>query len=297
MDILQEFNSEDLYMRYAVDENPDDRNFAMHVHEQCEIFYFVSGNAEYLVEGAKYLLKPGSILIMRPSESHRTKILGNGKYERYAINFSVSIIDNIDPQRRLIKAFFDRPPGRGNLYLPTEFEDKNMRKFFSEMCSGADDYEKRLRILTRLFLLLNMINNAFLTRSSSEYLPPQSIPEKMVSYVNTHLFDELSVPILAEHFFLSTSQFSRIFKQATGAAPWVYITIKRLTAAREKIRNGFSAQNASERCGFGDYSAFYRAYVKYFGYPPQKDITYVPSHNYAIDSGKFKFSDVSYKFF
>lgn len=273
MDILQEFGSDDLYMRHAVDENPDDKNFFMHVHERCEIFYFVSGNAAYLVEGAEYLLEPGSILIMRPAESHRAKILGKGKYERYAINFSASVIDNIDPQRRLMKAFFDRPLGRGNLYQPVEFEDENMRKVFSEMCEGTDDYEKKLQILTGLILLLNSIYKVFLNRGASEYLPPQSLSEKMVSYVNTHLFDKLTIPILAEHFFLSASQFSRIFKQATGAAPWTYITIKRLTAAREKIQVGFSAQKASESCGFEDYSAFYRAYVKYFGHPPQKDIT------------------------
>ena len=273
MDILQEFSSEDLYMRYAVDENPDDKNFSMHIHERCEIFYFISGDAEYLVEGAEYLLRPGSILIMRPAESHRAKIVGKGKYERYAINFSVSVIDNIDPQRRLMKAFFDRPLGRGNLYLPAEFEDVNIRKVFSEMWEGADDYEKRLHILTRLILLLNSINKAFLNRGSAEYLPPQSISEKMVSYVNTHLFDELSVSVLAEIFFLSASQFGRIFKQATGAAPWTYITIKRLSAAREKIQCGFSALEACESCGFKDYSAFYRAYVKYWGHPPQKDIT------------------------
>lgn len=272
MDFLQEFYSDDLYMRYAIDETPDDRNFLMHVHEQCEIFYFVSGNAEYLVEGTKYPLKSGNILIMRPSESHRAKILGGGKYERYALNFSLSVIDHIDPQRRLMKAFFDRPLGRGNLYLPSEFNIGNMRVFFAEMCSGTDDYDMQLRILSRLFLLLNVIDEAFTNRDSAEYAPPQSISEEIVSYVNTHLFEELSVNVLAKHFFLSTSQFSRVFKQATGAAPWEYVTIKRLTVAKEKIRSGISAQNAAEICGFGDYSAFYRSYVKYFGHSPQKDI-------------------------
>ena len=272
MDVLQEFRSDDLYMRYAVDEAPDDKNYFMHVHEQCEIFYFVSGHAEYLVEGTKYPLKSGSILIMRPSESHRAKILDARKYERYAVNFSVSVTDHIDPQHRFMKAFFDRPLGRGNLYLPSEFNNENIRKIFDEMRGGTDDYERQLKILSHLFLLLNMIDNAFTKRGSADYAPPQSIAEEIVSYVNTHLFEELSVSMLADYFFLSTSQFGRIFKQATGAAPWEYITIKRLTMAREKIRSGISAQNAGEICGFGDYSAFYRSYVKYFGHSPQKDI-------------------------
>lgn len=272
MDVLQEFHFENLYMRYAVDETPNDNNFTMHVHDQCEIFYFVSGDAEYLVEGTRYPLKTGSILIMRPSESHRVKILSSRKYERYAVNFSMSITDNIDPQHRLMKAFFDRPLGRGNLYLPSEFNNEYMRKIFTEMCVGTDDYERKLKILSHLFPLLGMIDNAFIKRGSADYAPPQSVAEEIVSYTNAHLFEELSVSTLADHFFLSTSQFGRIFKQATGAAPWEYITIKRLTMAREKIRSGFPAQNAGEICGFGDYSAFYRSYVKYFGHSPQKDI-------------------------
>lgn len=270
-DILRESSFEGLYTRYAVKNDPDDREFLVHVHESCEIFYFVSGNAEFLVEGARYPLESGSILIMRPSESHRAKILGGGKFERYAVNFSVSFIDHIDPERRLLKAFFDRPLGRGNLFLSTEFCGDNIRKIFAEMCKKSSRYETQVNVKTHLFWLLDRINRAWQKRSSEEYAPPQNISERIVFYINHHLFDELSVPMLAERFFLSPSQFSRVFKQATGASPWEYITIKRLTSAREKIRSGETVQYAAESCGFRDYSTFYRAYIKYFGRSPKYD--------------------------
>lgn len=269
MDKVREFSSGDLYIRYAVSEAPDDRDFSMHVHERCEIFYFVSGNAEYLVEGARYPLEPGSILIMRPAESHRARILGCGRYERYALNFSVSAVDCIDPERRLLKAFFDRPLGRGNFYMLDKMYIKNI---FNDICGVKDDYEKKLKIQIGLFTLLDLINGAYIKKDSEEYTEPQNLSEKIVVYVNANLFEEISVPMLAEKFFLSASQFSRIFKQATGAAPWEYITIKRLTAAKEKIRMGTSAQYAAESCGFGDYSSFYRSYVKYFGCSPKSDV-------------------------
>ncbi len=273
MDTLREFCSKELYTRYAVTENPNDKDFTMHVHERCEIFYFASGNAEYLVEGARYPLEPGSVLIMRPAESHRTHILGNGRYERYALNFSASVIDGIDPERRLLKAFFDRPLGRGNFYFLSSFNKVPVKNIFRDMCCcDKDDYGKMLKILTNLFTLLDLINEAYIKRDSSEYTEPRNLSEQIMKYVNVNLFEEISVPSLAEKFFLSTSQFSRIFKQATGAAPWEYITIKRLTAAKEKIRRGVSAQYAAESCGFGDYSAFYRSYVKYFGCSPKNDI-------------------------
>lgn len=70
----------------------------------------------------------------------------------------------------------------------------------------------------------------------------------MVLYVNQHLLEKTMVSELANHFYLSSSQFSRVFKKATGVSPWEYIIQKRLTVAKEKIRSGFSAQQTCEYC-------------------------------------------------
>lgn len=82
------------------------------------------------------------------------------------------------------------------------------------------------------------------------------------------LCEEITVERLAEHFFLSASQFTRLFKEATGAAPLAYITAKRLVRARELLQSGESAKRVAEVCGFNDYSVFYKAYVKHFGEKP-----------------------------
>ena len=270
MNILNEFHFDDLYIRHAIDFFPDDKVFTVHFHDIYEIYYFISGNAKYLVEGTEYSLEPGSIMIMRPSESHKVKILESVCYERYALNFPVSAVEHIDFQHKLLKPFMDRPLGYGNLYTPSELENIPLESIFHEMAyCDEDDYGKRTEILTTLFYLLNKINKAYQKRNKEDYNSPQSIPEKIVFYVNEHLTDNISIPVLSEHFYLSSSQFSRIFKQTTGIAPWKYITIKRLNLAKEKIRSGIAAKNACETCGFSDYSAFYRAYTKYFGYSPQ----------------------------
>lgn len=271
MNIIDEFNTKELYVRYAVDKSPDDRDFAMHIHERCEIYCFVSGNAEYLVEGAHYPLKNGSVLIMRPAESHRARILGNEKYERYAVNFSFAATDILDPRRILMKPFLDRPLGRGNLYSARELGGETIH-LFEEMRGCCDEYERQLKISTRLFLLLEMIYKAYLRRMTDGYAPPMELSEQLVAYINDHLFDKLSVSLLAERFFLSPSQIGRIFRRATGASPWEYIMIKRLTSAREKIHCGMSAGIAAESSGFEDYSSFYRAYVKRFGCSPKDDM-------------------------
>lgn len=68
---------------------------------------------------------------------------------------------------------------------------------------------------------------------------PENTAESMIFCFNQHIFESITVPDLAEHFYLSPSQFNRIFKKSTGAAPWEYITKKRLTAAKEKTHWNF----------------------------------------------------------
>lgn len=273
MNEQKEYEFGEYFVRHAIDVHPDDKYFFMHIHERCEIFYFVAGRAEYLVEGARYPLEPGSLMIMSPLESHRTRILDGSRYERFVLNFSVAAVDAVDPEHRLLKPFFDRPAGRGNLYLPSELPAVPTERIFRAIYEEVpDEYERRIRVSSYLFFLLECLFEAYMRRGAAKYRPPESLAEQMVAYVNAHLYTELSVPALAKQFLLSVSQFGKIFKQATGAAPWEYITAKRLSAAREKMRAGVKAQSAAESCGFGDYSAFYRAYVKYFGHSPQNDV-------------------------
>ncbi len=266
--MLKEYSFGNIYIRHAVDDCPDDNNTStMHIHEGCEIYFFVSGNVEYLVEGSRYSLNENTLMIMRPAEAHKPEILSRDRYERYAVNFPVSFAESIDPQNRLVKAFTERPLGKNNMIGYSVIDTELVGKLFAEMCNDGDDYSKQLTIKTHLLMLLEMISRAYGKQETVEH-KPQSAAERIVAYVNNHLFESISVPKLAEHFYLSPSQFSRVFRQATGAAPWEYITKKRLTAAKEKIRSGSSARQASESCGFGDYSAFYRAYTKYFGCSP-----------------------------
>ena len=266
--MLKEYSFEDIYIRHARDDEPDAKSFTMHIHDKCEIYFFVSGDVEYLVEGSKYPLCEGSLMIIRPAEAHAPKINGKSTYERYAVNFPLELVKNIDPELRLLTPFTARALGKDNMFSSSEFDVKLVNKLFSEMCSDNDDYTRRLTINTHLITLLDIINRAWNDKKKSKG-KKKSLSECIVIYVNEHLTEDISVPLLAQQFYLSTSQLGRIFRQATGAAPWEYITKKRLTIAREMLKNGTSAQETAENCGFKDYSVFYRAYVKQFGKAPK----------------------------
>lgn len=239
----------------------------MHIHDRCEIYFFVSGSVEYLVEGARYPLDEDSLLIMRPAESHAAKILESTPYERFAINFPTSYLSSFDTQSRLMKPFLDRPLGKNNLFMGSDLDVRMARNLLTQMTEPTEGYEKTIAIGTHLPLLLFMIYRAYLDRADSVHRP-STLAERSIHYINNHLFEELSVPSLAGHFNVSTSQFGRVFKQSIGSSPWEYIVRKRLAAARDLLRNGMGTQEACTASGFGDYSAFYRAYKKYLHESP-----------------------------
>lgn len=270
--MLKEYNFEKIYIRHAIDESPKDEHFTMHIHDLCEIYLFVSGDVDYLVEGSVYPLEENSIMIMRPSEVHKAKINSSLKYERYAINFPLNFLSELDPKSKLAKAFTNRALGQNNLIDSSVIDMDLIKALCSQMFGDySDEYDRQMAIKSRLFLILDMISQAF-DRQEKEEHKTHSIAERILAYVNNHLFDPISVPELAKHFYLSNSHFNRTFRQATGASPWEYIIKKRLTAAKEKIHKGSPAASACESCGFKDYSSFYRAYTKYFGMAPTSDI-------------------------
>ena len=90
----------------------------------------------------------------------------------------------------------------------------------------------------------------------------------MLRYINEHFTDPLTLDDLCTEFFLSKFYLIRKFKEYTNATIYDYIISKRIGLARKLIRQGMSAAEACERCGFSDYSNFYKAFTAKTGMTP-----------------------------
>lgn len=265
---LFSYRDAELYSHHTLDPHPNPEDFTMHAHDWLEIYYFISGSGTYLVEGTQYPISPHDILILRPAETHKLSIDPSEPYERIAIHFSPTLLAQLDPEQRLLKPFFDRPLGRQNRYPAASDPDGHLRTAFSDFTFDRVP-DIRLNLLARLVLFLTALCGEF--EQSSHPLPAQGLQSMVVAYVNEHLFEPISLQSVADHFYRSRSQISRIFQQATGSPLWEYVTIKRLLAARAMIQRGESAGAACLACGFSDYSSFFRAYRARFHHSPRED--------------------------
>lgn len=273
MPILCEYDDPEIHLHHEVNQVEMINAISpVHIHDSFEIFCFMNGKADYLIESTAYPLQPGSILLMRPGEAHRIDILEKCIYERYTLEFSEKVLDAIDPEHLLLDPFLNRSLGHANLYPASTFPNTAPQHYFENMCMPLEDEgSRRLEILSHLFPLLSMLRRISLrgqSRSGSPYKPGI---EEMIRYINEHLSDELSVPQLAERFYMSVAQCERLFKKATGSSLWEYVILKRLVRARQMVRSGIPSTEVFLASGFKDYSTFYRAYRKRFGISPKED--------------------------
>jgi len=269
MSVIFTYRDNEIYSHHTVDVIPDADSFSMHAHEWMEIFYIISGNGNYLVEGNQYQLKPNDIFIMRSSEAHRLLIDSSQAYERIAIHFSPALIAKVDPNLWLLRPFVDRQLGQMNRFAGDDARFENMRKAFADY-NFDNISDIHLNIMGRLLMFLTSLNGVY-ESTSMHHTPEQGIQSQLVSYVNEHMFEHISLQSVSEHFYLSQSQIRRLFQRATGSPLWEYVKIKRLLAARAMIQRGENANTACHTCGFSDYSAFFRAYPSYFGHSPRED--------------------------
>lgn len=248
---------------------PPHNDHPIHAHDRCELFYLIKGDGYYITEGSSYAFEPGKVLLMRPGETHRAVCFNNSEYHRMSIHFDPCIVDSIDPQRKILRPFYDRPLGMNNAYNRSDLIGTGIYDYLEQMqhpCSDNDAQCTKVLcyLLPVLVELATVFDKGF--GSAKEAAFPYS--HDILEFINHNISTSLSVDMLCEKFYLTRTQLYRNFKKATGVNPWEYITLKRLTLARSYINDGMAASAAAIACGFSDYSAFYRAYVKCFGTTP-----------------------------
>lgn len=262
------YRSVDIFSFRGVDEKPDAADFQYHTHLMCEVYYFIQGKAIFHVEGTQYELKPGDILIMRPTEAHFVEVDPEHYYERLVINFNPELLRSIDPKTKLLTCFTDRESGTENLYRP---ENPENNSFLPYLQAFQDSHGDRMTMIANLILLLNQIEAIYSARQKKSRRPT-TLEAKILATIDINLPRAISLDELCNRYFISKSQLNRRFKQATGTTVGKYINTKRLILAQQLIRDGVAPTEVYCNCGFQDYSSFYRAYFKYFGHSPKKDL-------------------------
>lgn len=98
-------------------------------------------------------------------------------------------------------------------------------------------------------------------------LEPSTLAQA-VRFMEDHMSEPLSLSRCAQVAGYSAFHFQRLFKQAVGMTPAVYIRRRRLTQAAVRIANGGAIADAAFSCGFNSKENFLRAFQAEHGVLP-----------------------------
>lgn len=115
------------------------------------------------------------------------------------------------------------------------------------------------------------ILTSFLLHTPSERgaIDHSGMAEDIISYVNEHFSEEITLDRLAQRAGLSQYHFIRAFKKETGFTPHEYILHVRISTAKYLLKNTrLSIKNVCFDTGFSSESVFCTAFKKQMGMTP-----------------------------
>jgi AraC-like DNA-binding protein len=254
------YKGEALFFKHEISRNLPKDAYSIHSHNMYELLYFVGGDATHVIEDRQYKLKRGDLVLIKPSKYHFIRIDSACDYERYDILFS--------PRTKNLEGLelLESTPEIMNLEeYPMATEIIKKTDFYYKHFKG-EDFERILTgLLCELFYLLSVTPATENTEAPTVASPTLSMA---LSYINENLTTLTGIDEVAKSCFVTESYLYRLFKNELHQTPAKYVTSKRLLLAERRISDGEKPTAVYEKCGFSDYTTFYRNYRAFFGRSP-----------------------------
>jgi len=251
---------EDYRFFHLRDTAGQERDF--HFHEFDKAVLLLDGRVDYTVEEKTYSLHPGEILTVPHHTIHRAEIDRSQPYERVILYIRRSFTERYGlddlfvPERRLLTL------GGKNA--------EDLKRIMKDYEGAEKDSDYGAEVM-RDTLFLQMLVKIGRAGEGEHIIRKKEHDPRLgdtLSFINEHLAEDMSVELLAERVYLSRYYFMRLFKEENGVTVHAYLRQKRLLYAARLIREGVPAGKAAMESGFGDYSAFHRAFRELFGVSP-----------------------------
>lgn len=267
------YNSNNFYMVHMATESPVD--VATHIHDCYELFYFISGDLTYYIEGQAYELCPNDLIITNSRELHRIVFNSNSSYERKYIHFKPEFISSYQTDEYNMFNFLEhRKLGYFNKISANDVFEAGINELWEKIEETSLAYSPESQILMKTYFvqMLICINKIFL-KYNNPLVDSHKYDKKIVTileYINKNLDKKITLDLLQTEFYVNKYYLCHIFKRNTGFTVFEYITYKRIMMAMELLMSGNTALDVAHAVGFGDYSTFFKAFKNITGLSPKQ---------------------------
>ena len=238
------------------------RRVFRHHHEFYELYFFLSGHAEFLLQDRAVDLQKNTLLLIPPDYSHSLRFLDEDSvYQRTVLWIQPELLAGVSGEdwSEPLELRLSEADGVtiGQLLSLLDGEQTKLEHDFSAF-EGRDtvcaDYIRL--IFTQITRLRERSGNA------SAFL------RRVQTYLSAHLLDDLRAETIAAALHMGKTHLMRRFHAEAGVTLHQYIVKLRLQRARRLLAQGVGAGDSAAQSGFSDYTTFYKAFVRAYGLSP-----------------------------
>ena len=241
------------------------------IHTYHEVMFYMDDDTLLLTESGQQHIKTNTLLIIPKETYHFFRLAENKSFLRMKISLPDSFVTSTP-----LKALFSE-------LKIIEDPAEHILSLLDKLCRITGDHideTQSFYAYSAVLFLLSELNAYETSLPQIKRKWEHHIITHIVSYISNHLEQDLTVATLAREMNYSPSCITHCFKKELGISVHQYITMRRLIRARNLIQIGDKISNLPAACGYRDYSSFYKAYTKFFGYPPSQEKTFIDDKSY-----------------
>lgn len=241
-----------------------------HIHNALEIYFSLTDLPDVLLNDAVSSVPKGSLIVIPPYNAHQLFNQRLTVYERYIVSINSDWLQVVFRNHPELMEYADR--NASPLILPLSESNQalltNSLQFFL-----TAPKEFTLEYYAAFFQLLKIIDSMITKNLRPERFQPhisksQELVNEIITYINLHLTEEITLDCIADHFFMNKDYLGRLFKKHTQATIGHYIALQRVSMAQLLLTEGHSVTQVQEALGFSSYTYFFKFFKKMTGISP-----------------------------
>lgn len=255
------------YEVYARTEyRPETESGRPHTHGFHEVFMLLDGNVDFFVEGTKFPLRPGDLVLISAGDPHTKLVVNQDSYRCFVLYLSCDFFaqngckeyEEIFTRRLCTEHKISAQTGKRSGFFDAF---QRLETYTAGFCNTDNAITNSI-----LIEMLHILNSK--SEFSNSYITNPQI-QQILEYINKNYGNRVTLSSISEALFISKYYICKIFKKYTGYTVNQYLTHKRIAQTMALTREGKSITSACIDAGFSDYSSFYKAFIKETGAAPK----------------------------
>lgn len=244
----------------------------IHWHEEVEIIVIKKGEGVVSVDLTEYEVHTGNVVFVMSGQLHSIYQLGSSTMEYENILFKPTLLKSSGHDicwEQFISPLFSA----SSAITPVVRDNHNLKTYIQNIDKLCDERHTGYQLAVKgyLYQIIHLLITEYAAVTSPFIKKHTGKIKTILSYVDAHYAEEISIESMAKLCFYSKSYFMKFFKESMGISFIAYLNNYRLEiAARMLQATDDNILDISSACGFDNLSYFNRSFKKKYGVTPGK---------------------------